>query len=226
WLQTSGGWLCLVFQAKLLDLNNRYPGITKCSANGKPQVDLLLKTCLARSEQLGGAVWPLYCFYNSWHGGWPHGVQRFDGIDSYEPSQEELQLWGCAAATAWSIRRILVDNDYSDRRTARNSYLPISRPWSLIFPEPAESGVDCPEQIAIGLSSWMQGHSHAPSGQYSNNKRNMAPEESRRRDPLAVYYFPALIDQPPNYVFDVIEDRVRHRRLRPLARSVVVLPEP
>ena len=74
WLSTSEGWICLVFQAKLLDRDGRYPGITKGIAQGKPQIDALLRTCLARSEKLDGTVWPLYCFYNSWPGTWPGGV--------------------------------------------------------------------------------------------------------------------------------------------------------
>src|SRR5438552_1899160 len=64
WLNTASGWICLVFQAKLLDVNGRYSGITKGRAEGKPQVDILLRSCLQRSELLDGTVWPLYCFYN------------------------------------------------------------------------------------------------------------------------------------------------------------------
>jgi hypothetical protein len=43
WLRISGKWICLVFQAKVLNINGRYPGITKGQTDGKPQVDLLLR---------------------------------------------------------------------------------------------------------------------------------------------------------------------------------------
>ena len=40
WLGTPGGWICLVFQAKVLDANGRYPGITKPQSTD--QIGLLL----------------------------------------------------------------------------------------------------------------------------------------------------------------------------------------
>ena len=35
WLRISGGWICLVFQAKMLDVDGRYSGVTKGQAGGK-----------------------------------------------------------------------------------------------------------------------------------------------------------------------------------------------
>jgi hypothetical protein len=128
WIGTSQGWLCLVFQAKLLDINERYAGISKGQSEGRPQVDLLLRSCLVRSERLNTAIWPLYCFYNSWQGGWPSAVERFDGIDPLTVPEGQVRLYGCAVTDAWSVRRILLDEQYSNRRTIRDSYLPISQP--------------------------------------------------------------------------------------------------
>jgi hypothetical protein len=220
WLRISGAWICLVFQAKVLHANGRYAGITKGLADGKPQVGLLLRSCLRRSERLRGTVWPLYCFYNSWQGGWPEGIQRYDGPQQYAPSREELQLYGCAAANAWSVRQILIDRGYSHRRTLRDSYLPVSRPWSMIFAEPTADG---PRQILSALSSWMPGQKQlAPSPSDDADETELG--QSRQRDNLAIYHNPGLIRQPPEYVLDLLAGESQPRRLRPLARRVVILP--
>jgi hypothetical protein len=157
WLSTSEGWICLVFQAKLLERDGRYPGITKGIAQGKPQIDALLRTCLARSEKLDGTVWPLYCFYNSWPGMWPGGVSRYDGTDPRIMSDLDLQLFGCAAADAGHVRRIVADRHYHNRLTLRDSYLPVCRPWSVIFPDPEEAGTYKPSQTLTALASWRYG---------------------------------------------------------------------
>lgn len=224
WLGTPDGWICLVFQAKVLDANGRYRGITKGQADGYLQVDLLLEACLQRSKRLHGAVWPLYCFYNSWHGGWPSGVRRFDGSYPYVMSAEELELYGCAAADAWNVRRVLFHRGFSNRRTLRDSHLPISRPWSMIFFDPAESAAFSPTETMMGLSSWMPGRTRLPP---ASPDPPGEPESGqvRRRDRLAVYHDPALINRPPDYVFDLLEGRVRSRRLKPLAQRVVIFPE-
>jgi hypothetical protein len=225
WLRVSDEWICLVFQAKILNVDGRYPGVTKGQTDGKPQIDLLLRNCLARSERLHGAVWPLYCFYNSWRGGWPEGVQRYDGADRYAPSHEELQLYGCAVANAWGVRQILVDGGYSNRRTLRNSYLPISRPWSMIFPEPAESEAYSPLQIMTTLSSWVPGRRQLPPSPPLDDASDTELGNKRRRNRLDVYRYPAPINRPPEYVLDLLQEgRVQSRRLRPLARRVVILP--
>jgi hypothetical protein len=225
WLHTSDGWICLVFQAKLLSTNGRYPGITKGQVEGKPQVDVLLRSCLIRSERLNGAVWPLYCFYNSWKGGWPEGVPKYDGAKLYLPQLEDLELYGCAAVNAWSVKRILVDRGYSNRRTLRDSYLPVSRPWSMIFPDPVESLLDSPRQIMSTLSSWMPGRRPLTPAQPLDDAGDPGSDMTPRGR-LAIYSDPAPIDRPPEYVLDLLEDgTVRPRRLRPLARRVVILPE-
>jgi hypothetical protein len=50
--------------------------------------------------------------------------------------------------------------------------------------------------------------------------------EMQRRDRLAIYRDPSPINRPPDYVLDLLEDGIaRPRRLKPLARRVVILPE-
>jgi hypothetical protein len=223
WIGTSEGWMCFVFQAKMLNINGRYPGITKGQAEGKAQVDLLLRSCLRRSKRLGGSVWPLYCFYNNWEGTWPEGVRRFDRIDPCNMSNMELQLYGCAASSAWNVRQVLVDLRYSNRRTLRDSYLPASQPWSTIFSDSAESTAYSPGQTMMLLSSLIPGHSRLLPVPPSTDKGE-AVLSQYRRDSLAVYRDPELIDRPPDYVLDVLEGTVKARRLKPLARRVVILP--
>jgi hypothetical protein len=225
WLRTSDGWICLVFQAKVLNVNGRYPGITKRQADGEPQINLLLRNCLVRSERLQGTVWPLYCFYNSWQGGWPEGVQRYDGTDLYEPSNDELQLYGCAAANGWSVRQILADSGHSHGRTLRNSYLPVSRPWSMILSDPAESPTSSTRQIMSALSLWMPGRRQLPPAPPVDDISETGLGKAQRNR-LDIYRHPEMINRPPEYVLDLLEGRgKRPRRLRPLARRVVVLPE-
>jgi hypothetical protein len=223
WLHISDGWICLVFQAKLLNIDGRYAGITKGQAEGKSQVDLLLRSCLMRSERLHGAVWPLYCFYNSWRGGWPEDVPRQDGTSI--PAEEELQLYGCAVANAWNVRQILASRYYSNRRTLRDSYLPLSRPWSKIFPQPADSAPHNQRQIATRLSSWMPDGRQLPPAP-RDDAVGSDFGKLRPRNRLRVYHDPAPISRPPEYVLDLLEhSRTRPRRLKPLARRVVILSE-
>lgn len=227
WIGSSDGWLCLVFQAKILDANNRYAGITKGQAEGKPQVDVLLRSCLLRSERLNSAVWPLYCFYNSWRGRWPEGVERFDEVEPYDMPDVELRKYGCAVAGAWDVRRVLTHPQYSNRRTLRNSYLPACRPWSRIFPDHTElihRGL-AQSMIAV-LSSLVPGQSGIkpilppnPEGDHAPSRRLM------RRNRQAIYSNPTPIPRPPEYVLDLLEGRVQPRRIKPLARRVVILPD-
>jgi hypothetical protein len=224
WLGTSDGWICLVFQAKLLAANGRYPGITKGQMEGKPQVDLLLRSCLRRSERLGGPIWPLYCFYNSWAGTWPEDVPKFDDPNPGSMANGELQLYGCATADAWSVRQVLFDPYFSMRRTLRDSYLPVSRPWSLIFPDPTRSDAYSPGQTLATLSSWIFKEIGPTAEAPPNDSEGAESGRSVRRDRLAVYSNPALIRRPPDYVIDLLEGKVHGRRLKPLARRVAILP--
>ena len=226
WLGTSGGWVCLVFQAKLLNAHARYAGLTKGREEGKPQVDVLLRSCLQRSERLNGTVWPLYCFYNSWQGAWPRDVPRSDGTDPRMMSTEELRLYGCAAADAWSVRRVLLDSNYSNRRTVRDSYLPVSQPWSMIFADPAESTINGPgPTMMTTLAASVSGRARLPPGLQPVDTGEADSGEEGRRDRQAVYRDPVLIIRPPDYVFDLLEGTIQPRRLKPLARRVVILPE-
>jgi hypothetical protein len=232
WLGTSDGWICLVFQAKLLAANGKYPGITKGQAKGKSQIDVLLRYCVRRSEQFNGTVWPLYCFYNNWLGAWPEDVPKYDGVDPRIMPASELQLYGCAAADAWSVWRVLRDPSYYMRRTLRDSYLPVSRPWSTIFPDPAESATYSPRQTMINLSSWLRGRTRSLPPLPDREPLPPSPESETgeeepsvaRRDRMAIYRDFAFISRPPEYVFDLLQGRVQPRRLKPLARRIVILP--
>jgi hypothetical protein len=222
WLSTADGWICLVFQAKVLDAAGRYPGITKGMAQGQPQIQELLRTCLDRSKKLAGTVWPLYCFYNSWFGKWPDGVRRYDACDSRTMSDRDLQLFGCAAADAWRVGRILADKNYKNRRTLRDTYLPVSRPWSLIFPDPSDSETYSSGQTLRALSSWRYDRllvELPPPDEIG------LPDTLRRRGHTTIYEDPSPVPRLPDYVLDLIEGTPgRPRRLKPLARRTVVLP--
>jgi hypothetical protein len=224
WIETSAGWMCLVFQAKILNIDGRYSGVTKGLTEGKPQVDILVRSCLLRSERLEGTVWPFYCFYNSWPEGWPKHVETFDGAHPRNMSAEELQRYGCAAASAWGVREIIIDRGYSKRRTTRNRYLPISRPWSMIFPDGPDFARDRPEETIAALSSWIMGDRKVLPPSPSHDQDAKVPGRTRRRDRLAVYRDPSFVNQLPEYVLDLLEGKVHSRRLKPLARRVVILP--
>jgi hypothetical protein len=236
WLGTPAGWICLVFQAKVLSSAGRYPGITKGTSDGKLQIDILLHHCLSRSERLRGTVWPLYCFYNNWPGNWPEGIRRFDLADPRAMSKIDLQLFGCAVADAQTVRGIL---RHASRRTTRDSYLPVSRPWSLLFPDPADAARCQPLQTLIALSSWRYGTPmlevrppyEPPPGwadrePMSGDRTDGAePDAYQRRDRQVVYRYPSLIRHPPDYVHDLLAGGPGwSRQLKPLARRVVVLP--
>jgi hypothetical protein len=236
WLGTPDGWICLVFQAKVLSAAGRYSGITKGTSEGKLQIDILLRHCLSRSERLGGTVWPLYCFYNSWLGKWPEGVQRFDLADPNEMSNVDLQLFGCAVADAQTVRGVL---RHASRRTTRDSYLPVSRPWSLLFPDPVDAVHYQPVHTLMALSSWRYGTPmlqvrppYEPPGWAdpgpTYEDRTDQPESGvyQRRNRQVVYRDPYLIRRPPGYVHDLLRGAPgwSGQQLKPLARRVAVLP--
>lgn len=226
WIGAADGWLCLVFQAKLLDINGRYSGITRGRAEGKPQVDVLLKSCLLRSEKLNGAVWPLYCFYNNWQGGWPANVMRYDRTEPESASDQDLRLYGCAVINAWHVRQVLLDSQYSNRRTLRDSYLPVSRPWSLLFDDSTGSSGRGPgKSISTMLPAWMPARARKRLEPSTNDLDKVTPGELRRRDRMTIYYEPTPISRPPDYVFDLLEGASRPRRLKPLARRTVILSD-
>jgi hypothetical protein len=226
WLGTRDGWLCLVFQAKILGANGRYAGIAKGQTEGKPQIDALIRSCLLRSEKINSAVWPLYCFYNSWQGGWPVGVNRFDGTEPRAMPDNELQWYGCAVAGAWDVRRILVDPKYSNRRTIRNSYLPVCRPWSMLLPSPTDlMAYGLTESMLMVLTSLIPGRAQVEPILPPGDADEMASGRLRRRSRQAIYADPTPIVRPPDYVLDLLEGRVQPRRLKPLARRVAILPD-
>src|SRR4051794_6842239 len=97
WLGSPAGWTCLLFQAKRLHKDGRYHGLTQRLPSGQLQVDRLIQACWGRSLRLGGAVWPIYCFYNYWQGGWPIKIsavpseERVDG----KVAASRLPSYGC-----------------------------------------------------------------------------------------------------------------------------------
>ena len=210
WLDTPQGWLCLVFQAKILDQNGRYAGITKRNAADKLQAETLLESCKRRSRRLGGPVWPFYCLYNSWTGPWPQDVPKHDGLDPSLMTLEELQLYGCAAADAWSVLQVLRDPDYSNRRTLRDTYLPYCRPWSLIFPDPEDPPADETAAITNMLASWMPGYrAQLPRGtdrvhEPDSEDSGLNSPDASRQDHVEIRRNPALIQHPPPYVLDLV----------------------
>jgi hypothetical protein len=193
WLDTSDGWICLIFQAKLLSAEGRYEGITKGRTRGKGQIGHLLETCVRRSERIGGTVWPLYCFYNSWPGEWPADVAKFDGADPRAMSDLDLQLFGCGAADAWTVARIMSRPYYSRRYTLRDTYLPVTRPWSVLFPDPAESESFEPVQTLRALALWRRNLFLLPTGPSTRPPRESEPEQDR---PAAARDRPGRPDGP------------------------------
>lgn len=164
--------------------------------------------------------------YNSWQGAWPEDVSKFDGTDPRNISAEDLQLFGCAAADAWNVRRILMSPDYSGRRTLRDSYLPFSRPWSMIFPTQAQSTKAIASDVLGTLSSWLPGQRRLASPEEPPDRTRSLPARRHGRDRIAVYRDPRPIQRPPDYVFDLLEGSIRPRRLKPLARRVIILSDP
>jgi hypothetical protein len=117
---------------------------------------------------------------------------------------------------------VLLNPAYSSRRTVRNSYLPISRPWSTIFPDSVDPTAHSPQELSATMAAWMFGH----QTQISGTRDELRPRSVTRRDPLGIYRDPTVISEPPEYVLDLLAGgRVRPRRLRPLGRRVAVLPD-
>ena len=219
WIGSEGTWTSLVFQAKLLGGSLRYEGLTKRQeSDGLFQADVLIRTCAGRSHKLRGAVWPLYCFYNSWEDGWPATVapSRFLG----QGRIGELPIYGCAVVSARTVREILHDRNFSRRRTTRDTYLAHSIPWSLLLAgpdmdEPSES-VDL-RSIVTGLYRLWWDDSPLQIGAGADLP------ESRRHDRSDVAWLESsIIPAAPQYVLDILEGSPRSRRLKPLARRVTV----
>jgi hypothetical protein len=247
WLRTRDGWTSLVFQAKRLGRDGKYHGLTKRQPNGMHQVDVLIKTCWERSDRLGGAVWPLYCFYNSWVGGWPAGVSNLLQNEHHMTvvSSEDLPLFGCAVSDALTVRRIVTARSYARRRTSRDTHLPNSRPWSLLFGGGGDNRAIDLSMTLRQLSSWMSvplAHPHrsdvfAIAGRErslvaieSDAESEMKAVERSQERPVRVYRDramvwkdPALIPDPPQYVLDMLNGTPQPRRLKPLAGRVVVM---
>ena len=240
WIGFKGLWTCLLFQAKRLNPDGHYRGLTKRQPYGSYQIETLIKTCKQRSRKLNGTVWPLYCFYNYWHGPWPHGVPSllYPDEPAREVSENDLSLYGCSVAHAQQVHNIVIDPLYSRRRTARDSYLPLSRPWSLLF---ASEKMDLRELLTT-MSGWISEplplRSITRSGQRqvpkvlpaSRDDEWQRLEETGRSSIERVADSELLAARPierlPDYVVDLMEGReIRRRQLRPLARRVAVVKD-
>jgi hypothetical protein len=116
WLNGGGNWLGIRIQAKKIDHNREYPGLSRPTPSGILQVDLLIQ-----SSQKDG-LYPLYCFYNFW--GPPLPIVPWNCF-SFAPS---LSALGCTIAAATAIQPLA---------TAKTNTLaaiaPIARPWNCLF---------------------------------------------------------------------------------------------
>jgi hypothetical protein len=248
WLSAGGAWTCLLFQAKRLSDDGRYHGLTSKLPNGTLQVDALIKTCWERSMKLGGTVWPFYCFYNFWPGPWPHGLPSllYPTDRTRRVTDDDLPLYGCAVVQAQHVRQIVTHHQFNRRKTIRDTYLPLSRPWSQLFDirnlhQSGSSGLD---HIMNELARWTTeveateasrlGFPVSPERTtISNLGPSQAPDEARprlptrsRRSRSTTWLKPQPITRLPEYVVDLLEQRsARPRQLKPLARRVVVLPD-
>ena len=236
WIESEGLWTCLLFQAKKLD-GGRYRGLSKKQPSGIYQVDALIKQCWSRSIKLGGTVWPLYCFYNYWRGPWPPGVPNAlhpEGPQSGVNSNE-LPLYGCAVMHAQHVRRHISDKVSEGRRTARDTYLPYARPWSLLFDmasvTTANGTTTVPELLnkLLDLSS-VNGTESSPAQRQTSSRNTLAAGHAEPRTvsrvgrKIAPWTTPEPVTRPPEYVLDMMGGgRPRPRRLKPLAQRVAVL---
>lgn len=136
WLGSdTAGWTGIRFQAKKLD-DGVYAKLGYRVGVDR-QYDLLIE------EALSDGVWPFYCFYNGWEGGWPPAISNAACRNGREPvtlnsprgrdacTHVSLEHFGCAVAPAQAVRR-----RHRGARRGRlefESYLPASVPWSRMF---------------------------------------------------------------------------------------------
>lgn len=227
WVGEEGYWTCLLFQAKRLSDDGRYHGLTKREPTGVYQVDTLIRASWERSRRLGGTVWPMYCFYNSWRGSWPRGVPTL--LYPEDPKRwvddAHLPLYGCAVVEGQHVRRIVTSDRYNQRKTVRDTYLPYSRPWSLLFEQPQRNPFFDLSELLSRLSEWAdEVSSIEPTAETHHRGTKERQLSSQRRE--VVWRRPLPISRVPDYVIDLLEGRpTRSRRLKPLARRVVILTD-
>ena len=232
WISTSRGWLCMVFQAKRLTPDGRYHGLMQRQPNGRLQSDVLLASCISRTKKLGGVVWPLYCLYNSWKDGWPRGVPAPRGADDQLLLKDDnLPIFGCSVVGADVVRQVLASEEFRRRRTLRDTYLPFSRPWSLLFTSSEVQSIDTSDvqqRLSACLTAWRP---TPPSSQRSISARSAQHRATKSRSDRTAasqsqslaWREPKLISEPPEYIRDLLSGSPRPRRLRPLARRIAIL---
>lgn len=218
WIRTgTSSWTSMVFQAKKLSRDRRYDGLMKTDRRGQYQLIALINRCVRRSGILGGTVWPMYCFYNGWDGGWPGHV----ALPSRPVDTHSLPLFGCAVIGAFTVGLIAASKTW--RRTSRDTYLPYMLPWSNLFGDPADTA---PMPLFRQI---VQGQRNADRMFHGDARRAVM-----RRGELAltsrfpgVHRFtlePATIDTPPDYVLDIVEERPPRRGgMGPIGRMVAVV---
>ena len=134
------GWIGLRCQAKKLD-DGAYAELGH-TVRGERQYDVLLR------ESGAEGMWPLYCFYNGWDGGWPADVPnlacpkgvapvRLQEFGSKGCKHVAVEHFGCSLAPAQLVRRRHRGSRHG--RLALESYLAFSIPWSRLFAPAATS---------------------------------------------------------------------------------------
>jgi hypothetical protein len=244
WIGADQGWLCLVFQAKRVSREGRYSGLLQKVPSGRRlQVDVLLQSCWDRTLRLDGGVWPIYCFYNSWIERWPRNAPSLIYTDQQLKQHDSIDFpaFGCAIVGAQIVRQVLMNAYFSRRRTLRDTYLPYSRPWSHLFGRDATASRDL-EGVAREIAILMDKDAvmqdlprgvevaalQVPSGprELEITSHEVAPTTSPEARRVRLDWQDiGLVRQPPEYVLDLLGRGPRRRRLKPLARRVVVLTE-
>jgi hypothetical protein len=220
----STGWTGFCIQAKRMNRELRYDGITR-QMKGKRQIDVLIEYCRRRSVRYGGQLWPFYCFYNGWSGPWPTGVDIVDNRRT--PSQGELGLFGCCLMPATTVRAVLAGP--RGRQTGYRYYLPYSHPWSELFFDPRDSETSPDDRLSLTLAQ----NAHSWFWVARTKELTSAPDRSIGRYPSQAdvpiaalprwLRAPAVMERPPEYVLALLHGTPGRTRTRPGAKRVAVL---
>lgn len=138
------GWIVLRIQAKRVR-DRSYPELAHAALDDTFQYDTLIASC----DREGGeqhSTYPLMVFYNGWGGSlfgtgdrWPHdAVWRACRHGQTQPhcACATVQQYGCAVASARSIKRVH-EHSGRDRLTRRVApHLSESQPWSYLWQAP------------------------------------------------------------------------------------------
>lgn len=180
WWFEGLGWLGMRVQAKRLEASSRrYEHLLYLSGKKRTrQVDLL------RSAAKKDGLYPIYCFYNYWDTtAHPVATVPFH-CQSFGPSEQVL---GCTLAAADDVHSI-VEAGKDDL----SSVLDVSFPWVCL--------VCCPgTESARGLADRVRG-----ALEMHRSDAPVRGEGSRRGRRRAA---PTLVERPPTYVTETLEDQ-------------------